>query len=114
MVTQTPSLSVETAAAWADARLPHEFEWEAAADLGLLQNIGYVWEWCSNALSPYPGFQAFPYDRYSTPWFDDHHLVLRGGSLYTDPGLRRNSFRNFFEPHVRHHFGGLRLAFDRC
>ncbi|WP_290651492.1 SUMF1/EgtB/PvdO family nonheme iron enzyme [Aquisalimonas sp.] len=100
-------------AAWARARLPHEFEWEAAADLGLLQNIGNVWEWCSNTLAPYPGFRAFPYDGYSTPWFDGHHFVLRGSSIYTDTGLRRHAFRNFFQPHVRHHIGGLRLAFDR-
>ncbi len=102
----------EAFAAWAGARLPHEHEWEAAAREQRLRGTGVVWEWCANALAPYPGFTAFPYEGYSTPWFDGRHVVLRGGSRDTDPGLRRVTFRNFFEAHVRHQFAGLRLAWD--
>ncbi len=99
-------------AAWAGARLPHEHEWEAATQRGQLVDVGDVWEWCANTLEPYPGFQAFPYEGYSVPWFDGNHYVLRGGSRFTDRRLLRPSFRNFFEPHIRHQFGGLRLAWD--
>ena len=102
----------EAFARWAGARLPHEFEWEAAAHEGLLADTGMVWEWCGNALAPYPGFQPFPYDGYSLPWFDGEHMVLRGGSIFTHPGIKRPSFRNFFQRHVRHQQAGLRLAWD--
>jgi iron(II)-dependent oxidoreductase len=97
-------------AAWAGGRLPHEHEWEASASEHGLGDVGTVWEWCTNPFAPYPGFSAFPYEGYSVPWFDGHHRVLRGGSRETDAGLKRPSFRNFFEPHVRHQFAGLRLA----
>lgn len=103
----------EAFACWAGARLPHEHEWEAATREQCLGTVGRVWEWCANALAPYPGFAAFPYEGYSTPWFDGRHRVPRGGSRETDAGLKRPSFRNFFEPHVRHQFAGLRLAWDR-
>lgn len=99
-------------ARWAGARLPHEHEWESAARQGLLKNRGRVWEWCGNALYPYPGFRAFPYERYSTPWFDDEHRVLRGGSRLTAPELRRHSFRNFYPEGHRHILGGLRLVWE--
>lgn len=96
---------------WARARLPHEFEWEAAVRNQQLHNTGKVWEWCRNTFSPYPGFKAFPYEGYSKPWFDENHYVLRGGSAYTRPEIRRASFRNFFNPDKRHMFAGLRLVF---
>lgn len=97
-------------ARWAGARLPHEHEWEALAAEGALRSVGQAWEWCANALFPYPGFRAFPYEGYSMPWFDGNHFVLRGGSEHTRDAVRRVSFRNFYEPDKRHLFAGLRLA----
>lgn len=99
-------------ARWAGARLPHEYEWEAAHRRGLLAGVGGAWEWCANPFHPYPGFLPFPYEGYSTPWFDGRHFVLRGASPATRPSVRRPSFRNFYTRDVRHAFSGLRLARD--
>ena len=96
---------------WADARLPHEYQWEAACRIGLLEQTGRVWEWCDNPFQPYEGFSPFPYDAYSQPWFDGRHYVLRGGSLHTRPAIKRPSFRNFYEADKRHIFAGLRLVY---
>ena len=96
---------------WAGGRLPHEHQWEVACRLQHLEQTGRAWEWCLNRFYPYEGFQAFPYDGYSTPSFDNQHYTLRGGSLHTRPAIKRASFRNFHEPFKRHIFAGLRLAY---
>ena len=103
-------------ARYAACRLPHEFEWEAAmkTDSSLLATTGQAWEWCNNTFFPYAGFQAFPYERYSTPWFDKHHYTLKGSSPYTGECVRSPSFRNFYQPEKRHIFAGLRLACEAC
>jgi len=98
-------------ARWAGASLPHEYQWEAACRIGLLEHTGRVWEWCSNTFHPYAGFAPFPYDDYSKPWFDERHFSLKGGSLHTRPAIKRPSFRNFFEADKRHMFAGLRLIY---
>ncbi len=101
----------EAYARWAGGRLPHEYQWEAACRVGLLEHTGRAWEWCATPFHPYEGFEPFPYDEYSQPWFDDQHYSLRGGSLYTQPTIKRPSFRNFYLADKRHIFAGLRLAF---
>lgn len=103
----------EAYAQYAQARLPHEYEWEQAARAGAIaaDTVG-AWEWCANAFFPYPGFKPFPYAGYSTPWFDGNHLSLRGGSRFTAARIRRPSFRNFYTADKRHIFAGLRLAYS--
>jgi iron(II)-dependent oxidoreductase len=98
-------------ASWAGGRLPHEHQWEVACRLQLLEQTGRAWEWCDNSFYPYAGFQPFPYEGYSQPWFDNRHFTLRGGSFHTRPAVKRASFRNFYTPEKRHIFAGLRLVY---
>ena len=97
---------------WADARLPYEHEWEAAESVNLLNATGKVWEWCHNTFYPYEGFEAYPYDAYSIPYFDGVHYTLKGGSFHTQPVIKRISFRNYYQADKRFLFAGMRLVFE--
>lgn len=98
-------------ARWAGARLPSEQEWEAAAALDLLADVGEVWEWTRSAHAPYPGFRTFAgaLGEYNGK-FMVNQLVLRGGSRYTPRGHARATYRNFFHPQARWQLSGVRLA----
>ncbi len=113
-VTHVSFFEADAYARWADARLPTEFEWEAAAsDPRLHQMFGAVWQWTASAFLPYPGFRAAPgaVGEYNGK-FMSGQMVLRGSSHATPPGTSRRTTRNFFPPAARWQFSGLRLARD--
>jgi formylglycine-generating enzyme required for sulfatase activity len=95
-------------AQWKGCRLPTEFEWEAAYSV---LNWGDRWEWTESAYLPYPGYRkaSGALGEYNGK-FMVNQKVLRGASAATAPGHSRGSYRNFFHPHLRWQFTGLRLA----
>lgn len=95
-------------AQWKGARLPTEQEWEVASDQ---LSYGQRWEWTQSAFLPYPGYKRADgaIGEYNGK-FMVNQMVLRGASVATAEGHSRPTYRNFFHPHLRWQYTGLRLV----
>ena len=137
-VTHLSYFEADAFASWAGQRLPTEFEWEAIArgqegeaaahdpcdgnqldeaapplPVGGDSLFGDCWQFTRSAYLPYPRFQPAEgaVGEYNGK-FMSGQFVLKGASCATARGHSRASYRNFFYPHQRWQFTGVRLAKD--
>lgn len=116
-------------ATWRNCRLPTEFELEIAAksiaptqkevlihppgsSFQFLDDFySNTWQWTNSAYLPYPGFKTAngALGEYNGK-FMSNQMVLKGSSCTTPKNHSRYSYRNFFYPHQRWPFTGIRLA----
>ncbi len=73
--------------------------------------FGHVWQWTRSAYGAYPGYRPLPgaLGEYNGK-FMVSQFVLRGSSVATPAGHSRATYRNFFYPHQRWQFTGVRLS----
>ncbi len=135
-VTHISYFEADAFACWAGqneqgVRLPTEFEWEAIAAThdasggnqldtataplpsGSDSIFGDCWQFTRSAYLPYPRFKpaSGAVGEYNGK-FMSGQFVLKGASCATVRGHSRSTYRNFFYPHQRWQFTGLRLAKD--
>lgn len=80
-----------------------------------LKNVlyGNLWLWTSSNYVPYKNYKCFENElmEYNSK-FMCNQFVLKGGSFATSKHHIRSSYRNFYYPHDRWQFSGLRLVED--
>lgn len=110
-VTHVSYYEADAFARWKGRDLPSEAEWEAASRDGLDGAFGHVWQWTRSSYSAYPGYRPVPgaLGEYNGK-FMVNQFVLRGASVATPAGHSRATYRNFFYPHQRWQFTGVRLS----
>ncbi|GGI75576.1 ergothioneine biosynthesis protein EgtB [Shewanella hanedai] len=127
-VTHISYFEADAFASWKGCRLPTEQEFEVylqqnPSEQGLVtelhhpnntsEDVGQVWCWTRSQYTAYPGFKPYKgmLEEYNGK-FMCNQFVLKGGCIATPVGHYRHSYRNFYQPHQRWMFSGIRLSKD--